>query len=265
MPHSVAIKLARDEIEVAAPILQRCAALTEDDFHAILDQGWPAHRTAIMQRADLPKSIALRLRPLERSSTPSTDLPRDENLTRALASRYIKAESQERRLIVNALRICSPAGNESKLSRIERSVCGKLERAALRHRRAEFVALMQAHTDMPRDLAQQVVDEKSGELLAVYCRALGMDFTTVSRIVLFLNPGAGRSTEQVLALADRFDAVPAEIARRLVAAWCALGKGLRPEHSRPAQARQAPIEPRSPAVRTFRGVTPARPAAANES
>lgn len=264
VPHAVALKLARDEIDAAAPILARCAALDEKDLHAILDQNWPAHRAAIVQRANLPESIAARVRPTA-SAAYSPDLPRDESLTRALAWRYLMTDRAERRTIATALAICPPAGDEAKLRRTEGSVRGKLERAALQHRSAEFIALMHEHTGMPRDIAKRIVHEPSGEPLAVYCRALEMDFNAVSRIVLFLNPGTGRSMERVQELAATLDSMPHAVARRLAAAWCSLGGGLRPELARWTRTRRVRTDLRPAAARAFRGVTPARPAAASES
>ena len=75
------------------------------------------------------------------------------------------------------------------------------------------------------------------------------------RAVFFLEPLLGNGT--------RGDAHRG-LARRLAAAWCELGEGLRPERVRWTRTRRERIDPRPAAVRTIRGVTPARPVSANE-
>lgn len=276
LPPAVAVKLARDEFEAAAPILRRSPALDEAALHAILDQNWPLHTEAIAARAALPASVAKRLalKPsgAESETTPSKTAPQaaataaetDAALTLVLARRYLAADSAERRTIAAALSICPAAGDEGRLRRIERSLREKLESAALRHRSGEFVALMHDRTGIGRETARRIVADPSGEALAVYCRAAGMPFSAASRILLFLNPGSGRSIEPVMKLAGFYDELAPAIARRLAAAWASLGGDLRPERSRWTRTLRERIERRPAAVRSVRGVTPARPAAASE-
>jgi uncharacterized protein (DUF2336 family) len=272
-PVAVAAKLARDEISVAKPVLLRSSVLSEAELHAILDFRGPAHAAVIAERAGLPKSIAQRLRragllkaaeeqPKRSSPTAPTT---DPALTLTLARRFLVTDSGERLTILAAIACCPPVGAEARLNRIDRAFHGKLEAAALRHRSAEFVSLVRDHTGMPRDIAGRVVAESSGEPLAAFCRALEMPFSIASRILLFLNPAIGGSVERVFGLAGRFEAMQPANARRLAAAWCQLGEGLRPERSKWTRTVRERIDPRPVPVRSIRGVTPARPATANES
>jgi uncharacterized protein (DUF2336 family) len=277
-PPAVAGKLARDDISAAGPILRRSSVLSEAELHSILDSRGIAHAVAIAARENLPRSIAARLREAGTGRT-QKDVPGDQArmtnrtstqamnsaVTFTLARRFLVTNADERRRILTALACCPPVDDEERLRRLDRGLNDELERAALRHRSTEFMTLLHDHAGMPGDIAARIVSETSGEPLAVVCRALDMPFNTASRILLFLNPAIGGSVQRVFRLASRYEEAKPENARRLTAAWCGLGAGLsapRREWTRPARARN---DPRSAARRAIRGVTPARPAAANES
>lgn len=269
-PPAVAAQLARDEIAVAGPILRRSPALSEAELHSILDSRSAAHAAAIAEREALPPSVAARLGlkhtqaampAKQRMTGPQTD----PAVTRALARRFLIARHEERQLILTALPACPPGGDEERLRRTGRGLHEKLERAALRHRIAEFAALLRDHAGLPRDIAMRVAAEPSGEPLAAFCRALQMPFGMASRILLFLNSGSGGSVERVFAHAANYEAIRPQNALRLAAAWSTPGAELRPERAKWTRTRRERIDPRPAAVRTIRGVTPAQPASSNGS
>lgn len=57
-PHGLVMQLARDVIEVAAPILQKSHTLTEDDLLAIAEESSGSHLKAISQRASVPEAVS---------------------------------------------------------------------------------------------------------------------------------------------------------------------------------------------------------------
>lgn len=57
-PHGLVMQLARDVIEVAAPILQKSHVLTEDDLLAIAEESSGSHLKAITQRETVPESVS---------------------------------------------------------------------------------------------------------------------------------------------------------------------------------------------------------------
>jgi uncharacterized protein (DUF2336 family) len=261
-PAVVASRLARDEIGVADPVLRRSAALGEAELHSILDRCGIAHAIAIAARANLPPSVAKRLRKAaEREQTTPPEQaarPHGPSLTRILARRYFEADAIGRRRILTAMPACPAVMQEERLRRLDRRLGERLERAALRHQSQEFAGLLQEAVGIPAKIAQRVLADPSGDPLVAICRALEMPFNRTSRIVLFLNPSIGASVQQVFALAGGFEDITPAAARRLVAAWCDLAAPERPNRV-PVVARPA-RDSRATARQVLRAATPTRPA-----
>ena len=271
-PPAVAGKLAHDEISVANPLLRRSTALSEAELHSILDHRGIAHAIAIAARENLPASVAQRLREtgmrraIPTVAPPCASVPESNPaVSFALARRYFATSARERRLIVAAIACCPPVDHEERLRRLDRSFNDRLERAALRHRAPEFTTLLRDHAGMPGDVAERVVSDSSGEPLAAICRAFDMPFNTASRILLFLNPAIGGSVQRVFGLANGYDEMAPASARRLAAAWCGLGASLRTPRAVWTRRASERNDPRPAPRQSIRCVTPARPAAANES
>lgn len=83
--------------------------------------------------------------------------------------------------------------------------------AAARNAACDFTAALAAACAIPRDIAQAVLADASGEPLAVLCRGAGLDRTAFSTIALLRC-----APELPLAV---FDTVPVEAARRLTRQW----------------------------------------------
>jgi uncharacterized protein (DUF2336 family) len=268
-PPQVAEKLSRDEFSVAEPILRRSSVLNEAALHMVLNFCGPAHAAAIAERHNLPPRIAKRLKEMsiprnELAHKNEAELESARGTTFALARRYLAAKSHERLTIFSAIAACAPVEQEEKLRHLDRGLVDNLERAALRRRLGEFVAHLHESTGMARDIATRIVRDPSGEPLAVFCRALDIPFTSASRILLFLNPTVGGTVQQVFSMASRYIEMTPANARRLAAAWCGLGEGLKPERAMWTRTRRERIDPRPAGVRSIRYTTPARPAAASE-
>ncbi len=245
VPIAVALKLARDEIAVAEPILRQSLVLGEAELHSILDSTGPAHAIAIASRVDLPKSIVTRLSGLTHATAekalsmldeiraaavwngdmePSPSLvPAAVNVTSrtaSLAKRYFDSNEDERRRILVELGSHGPLESNERLQRADPVSIERLEQAALRHRPQEFALLLEQMLGFASALAARIITDPAGDPIAVVCRALDLPFETASRILLFLNPDIGRSVQRVFALADFYETIGKAAAQRLVAAWC---------------------------------------------
>lgn len=261
-PAAVAGKLARDEIAVADPVLRHSPVLSAAELHAILDRCGIAHAIAIAARTELPQSVAERLRETgQRREESVATIEKTAALTATLARRYLRGDSDERRLILSAIAGCPPSAREESLRRLGRGFNEQLERAALRHRLQEFAVLLQRQAGIPYSITELAVADASGEPLVLLCRALGMPFAVASRILLFLNPAVGASAQQVFNLAAHFEEIDAAAARRIAGAWPTLHARLKPERQ---PAARAPRDSRPAPRLSYRGVTPARPALASE-
>jgi uncharacterized protein (DUF2336 family) len=272
-PAAVASKLARDEIAVAEPVLRYSPVLSAAELHAVLDRCGIAHAIAIAARAELPRSVAERLRETgQRREEPDAIAEKTPALTIALARRYLRSNSDERRLIVAAVAACPPSAQEEALRRLGRGFNEQLERAALRHRLQEFAVALQRQAGIPFPTTEMIVADASGEPLALLCRALGMPFAMASRVLLFLNPAVGASAQQVFNLASHFEETDTAAARRIAGAWPLLYPRMKHLPIVPTDARTQRGNERGEAARSerpaprlsYRGVTPARPAAAGE-
>lgn len=255
-PAVVAARLARDEIAVADPILRRSPLLGEAELHAILDSRGIAHAIAIAARTSLPRSVLRRLaeagtctpRTAQRAQPAPGET--DPALTIALGRRYLVTGPDERRLILTALPCCPAIGDEERLRRIDHGFGAQLERAALRHRAHEFALLLRQTAGLSGEVAARAVTDPSGEIAVAICRALEIPFDATSRILLFLNPQIGASVQRVFGLADWFEKISPAAARRLMAAWCALGpERERPRARREERAEEPRFDPRRLAVR----------------
>ncbi|MBU6156749.1 MAG: DUF2336 domain-containing protein [Alphaproteobacteria bacterium] len=58
LPHDVALRLARDEVSVAVPVLEHASVLTDDDLISILADGVGAKQVAIARRPQVSATLA---------------------------------------------------------------------------------------------------------------------------------------------------------------------------------------------------------------
>jgi hypothetical protein len=61
LPHDIALKLAKDAVEVAVPMLQYSEVLTDEDLCEIIDETVRAKRLAIARRPSLTKRVITKL------------------------------------------------------------------------------------------------------------------------------------------------------------------------------------------------------------
>jgi hypothetical protein len=102
---------------------------------------------------------------------------------------------------------------------LRRETTGRLEAAALGGRPDIFIHELEQALDLSRTGAQRIVNDTSGEPMAVAAKALAMPIEVFQRILLFLNPAIGRSIERIYSLSALYEELPADAALRLVAVW----------------------------------------------
>lgn len=73
--------------------------------------------------------------------------------------------------------------------------------------------------DLDEATARRVLFDKSGEGLAVACKASRFDRSTFSTFILLASPDGSQSIEQTYELLDLYDRVPVEIAQRTMRFW----------------------------------------------
>jgi hypothetical protein len=236
-PHALVVALARESIDVAAPLIAHSPVLTAIDLIALIAAAGPEHRRAIAGRAVLPHDVleALRLTgdaevlgtlpPILSVEEPSPAFSPLENLDpwrflglgrkgrlaifAALASQPSELSTRDNssdlafRGILNAARIVGFA-RSSQLPAIVAAICEGLS--------------------LPRDLVAAAISDPGGELLAVMLKALRLDDVQARQVFLLATP-SGRDAAKFFPLSDVYSGLEVDVAETLVAAWRDTARG----------------------------------------
>jgi hypothetical protein len=216
-PPAVVKRLARDAIEVAAPVLVHSPCLTAVDLQAIAVACGDAHAQAIAARSPVARSIA---RP---------PVPGDAAKARAseLSELFHAAPAPDRRLILLNLDYASLDPWQPRAA-LQRADIRRLESAALQHSAETLVRELGRTLGVSRAQARRIVNDESGEPMVVVAKALKLPVDVLQRMLLFMNPWAGESIDRIYELSALYGEISAAAARRLVALW---RDAAEPEHA----------------------------------
>jgi hypothetical protein len=211
-PRAVILRLARDVIDVAGPILRHSPCLTAADLELIAVDCGAAHAAI----------IATRLRRQEpQAVNPPIEIRNDDRArTQAaeLSELFFSAGSAERQHILMNLEYAGPASPRVTPERAN-EIVGRLETSALAHNVEAFTREVEFAFGISSRLARQIVCDELGEPIVVVAKALRAPRAVLERILLFVNPRIGQSVQRVYELATRYDEISTEAAQRLVAIW----------------------------------------------
>jgi hypothetical protein len=207
-------------------------------------------KSKLLAYAAPPRPVMQRL---EREQTTSTSgdpgpLPQARNATAAseLSELFLAASPAERRLILLNLDVAALPPAQSIPLATARPSIARLERAALDHNTAAFAQELESTLAIPRTLAHRLIEDETGEPLAVVARVLAMPPDVLQRILLCLNPAISRSVQRVYEIATLYDHIELLAALRLIAIWrasqAAPQKVAMPRA--PAASPMVPIPPR---------------------
>jgi hypothetical protein len=168
----------------------------------------------------VPSAFAERLAELARppraaSPTPVAAAKPADRGDAVLARRFLAADSAERRRILSEIDVTEAPPPPADAPR----AVAALERSALAGHPGEFIRSLEGVLDLPRETAERIVNDLSGEPMVVVARALGMPLAVLQRILMFLNPAIGHSVRRVYDLSDLYEQVSPAAARGLAAAW----------------------------------------------
>jgi hypothetical protein len=211
-PRAVVLRLARDVIDVAGPILRHSPCLTAADLELIMVECGPAHAAIIamrLRRAEPPAAE----RPAEVAGDEWAGPQADE-----LSELFFSASSAERRHILLNLEYASPASPRATPERAS-EIVGRLETAALAHNVGAFSREVELALGVSARLARRLVGDELGEPIVVVAKALRAPRAVLERILLFVNPRIGQSVQRVYELATCYDEISTQAALSLVAIW----------------------------------------------
>jgi uncharacterized protein (DUF2336 family) len=223
------LRLARDVIDVAGPILWHARCLTAADLALITADCGSAHAAIIATRLRHQESSshqAPSLHPAPQAGerpaeTRTTGIAKDERAgpqAAELSELFFAAGDAERRHILMNLEYAAPASPRA-LSPRAHDIVGRLETSALAHNVDAFAREVELAFGISGRLARRIVADELGEPIVVVAKALQAPRAVVERILLFINPRIGQSVQRVYELATRYDEISSAAALRLVAIW----------------------------------------------
>ena len=252
--------LARDTIEVAAPVLQHSTALGPVDLLSVVAAGGVEHHRLIARRtgltsevtralrllgdpevnASLDSSLSVRATPTERAIDTSAADP-DIALTRT--DRFdpwrFHALDRPARLRLIASVAAEPAAhaitaNAPRVDRAFRSIlsAAQIVGYARGGQLAPIIATMADGLDLPPSLIAASINDKGGELLAIMLKALRLDENQARQVFLLASP-SGRSVQQFFPLSDLYAGMEPSVAESIVEGWrdsIAAGKTRHEQH-----------------------------------
>jgi len=228
-PRAVVLRLARDVIDVADPVLRHSPCLPGAELAAISKECGPLHAAAISARRAhaITSERATNERPPARPSAASL-LPRSSQwrqlideveprpqlpVETSLGELFLAASSDERRVILANLDPADPIPPRH----VPSESITRLEAAALARRPEEFAHELGRALGVNGETARRMVDDNNGEPLLLGAKALDMSSEVLVRILLFVNPAIGESVSRVFALAQLYLDVPRAAALQVLA------------------------------------------------
>jgi hypothetical protein len=208
-PRAVIERLARDEIEVAAPILERSPCLTSSDLESIAMEHGGAHADLIAKRRSAVSRRVQAPEPQDRIASAEAS---------ELSELFYAAGAAERRLMLINLDY-APIAPSRPSAFMQRADTWRLEAAALQHNMEAAVRELERTLGISRVQARRVISDESGEPIVVVAKAMDLPADVVQRVLLFMNPRIGQSVDRVYELAELYGEISVNAARRLMAIW----------------------------------------------
>ncbi len=218
-PVEVARRLARDVLDVAAPVLKHSNVLPHAELISIAEELGPAYAAAVAARAEFSALIDLQAMEKMDISEPQPDVIEAGEQTGSLSELFFAADAAERRLILLNLDYAPISPAQPVAAALARDPVRRLEQAALLRNTAEFVRVTEDALGLSHKQAARIADDRSGETIVVVAKALSMPADVLQRILLLLNPAIGQSVQRVYDLAALHDEMTQDAALRLLAIW----------------------------------------------
>jgi hypothetical protein len=209
-PHAVVERLARDVIEVAAPILAHSSCLTAGDLAAIGRDCGSAHAKVIAAR---PPAASLPAR-----AGSGREVRPDCAEACELSELFYAAGPSERRLILINLEF-SMLTAAPPPSGMQRSDLRRLESYVLQQTTDAVAHELGQALDISGGQARRIVDDGLGEPIVVAAKALNIPIDMLKRMLLFMNPRVGQSVDRVYQLAELYNEISVDAARQMTAIW----------------------------------------------
>lgn len=275
-PASIMRLLARDQIEVAAPILRQSAVLSTIDLLGVIAVTGAEHHKLIEGRASLNADVirALALARPKVAETPvaagaaaSSSATKTEQPIPAIdpgIGGFLDLPPAGRLQVLGRVAARGPAARGVPLPRrIEQALRhafanSEIVAAAKKRDRERLIGAMAESLDIASDTVRRLIDDPSGEPLVLMLKATGLKDAEGRIVLLLANPAIGESVERFFHLADIHASLEIGVAESFVAAWRSAGIAIAPRHQpvreesagvRSAPAAAATAKPQEQAAR----------------
>lgn len=276
-PRDLIMRLARDEISVAKPIIERSSILNDDDLVEIAKTKSQDHLMAMTRRVDISETVADALvnhgsdQVLEgvvrNSGARISQTTMAHVVERAQGNEKIQSPLIERpdlpfemmqdmfeqvsmdlkQKILNQTKEIAPEKLDDMLNsikakfdrkgRVRKRILSKpelyvqgladkdmLNEGALvtlirSNKYPEFLVAFGKLTNIDTSTAKRLVQDVSGEGLAIACKATEFDRTTFSSILMALSHGTPRSIDETYKLINLYDRIELPVAQRTMRFW----------------------------------------------
>jgi len=277
-PQSVIRMLARDVIDVAAPIIRSTPVLDPLDLLAVIAATGVEHHRLIARRPNLSDQVkrALRLtgdvevlRHLDAAAARATAADEAARPAATVSPlRYSAAnlshgqrepayflglDRPHRLRMLAAFASRPPAhasgGSAGRLDRAFRSILGaaKIVGYARGGQIEELIGAIADGLDLPPALVKSCLDDSTGEALVVLLKALRLDDVQAQQVFLLVTP-AGRDTAAFFPLADLYAGMEPEVAETICELWRSALAGRQAGHQRRFDDGDAARQRREPAA-----------------
>jgi hypothetical protein len=259
VPRAIILRLARDVLTVAEPVLRSSSQLAPADLDAIARERGPTYAAIIAARATSQPTPPSLSRPLaaatvaqpihvQRSMPPQRNLlpassARADDAVGAVANANTSDAKPDTQLDMTpdmeAKELCGLFFAADSLERrlvlisleflptaaptlplvMQQADIWRFESSALQHKTEAVLRELERALGISRRTAQRIVEDDRGEPTVAAAKAMELPADVLKRILLFMNPRVGQSVDRVYELAGLYADITVDAARRLIGIW----------------------------------------------
>jgi uncharacterized protein (DUF2336 family) len=242
-PASIMRLLARDQLEVATPILRQSAVLSTIDLLGVIAVTGPEHHKLIAARpslnADVIRALAL-ARPKTESAAPAKPPAGASAADQAVVDQgiggFLDLPPSGRLKVLGRIAATAPVGKGMPLPRrIEQALRhafanSEIVAAAKKRDRERLIGALAESLDIAPGAVRRLLDDPSGEPLVLMLKATGLKDAEGRTVLLLANPAIGESVERFFRLADLLASLEMSVAESFVSAWRSSGPAIAARH-----------------------------------
>jgi uncharacterized protein (DUF2336 family) len=248
-PASIMRLLARDQIDVATPVLRQSSVLSTIDLLGVIAVTGPEHHKLIESRpslnADVIRALALARPKVSEAhvtasaatTAPAVTTEQQVSTIDPAIGGFLDLPSAGRLQVLGRIAARGPVARGTSLPRrIEQALRhafanSEIVAAAKKRDRDRLIGALSESLDIVPDTVRRLMDDPSGEPLVLMLKATGLKDAEGRTVLLLANPAIGESVERFFHLADLHASLEIGVAESFVAAWrSSSGVSIAPRH-----------------------------------